>query len=229
MDKMPKEVPSAILLAVYRAEKLTMTELYAKTKFSTITILNHVNGLIKAGILEEEREGTFPKRRLIKVSKEGIRIASLLNLADASGFMISDIIEMGAKAGRMSAYQEALGSLRVASATRETLMAEILLKGTSAMAASLATLAKGLPPDLGKKTEEVRAWGVRFEGKYAEGQKRLAMGDANGSIAIATKALVEYSNAAPLMKDLIKDLKERRFEDLIVIAEFLTPTDTQKG
>lgn len=229
MDKMPKEVPSAILLTVYRSEKLTMTELYAKTKFSTITILNHVNGLIQAGILEEEREGTFPKRRLIKVSKEGARIASLLNLAEVSGFMISDIIDMGAKAGRISAYQEALASLRVVGTTRETLMAEILLKGTSAMATSLVTLSKGLPSDLSQKGEEVKGWGVRFEGKYIEGQKRLSMGDANGSIAIATKALAEYSSAMPLMKSLIKDLKEKRLEDLIGIAEFLTPTDTQKG
>ncbi len=229
MDKMPKEVPSTILLAVYRAEKLTMTELYARTKFSTITILNHVNGLIQAGILEEEREGTFPKRRIIKVSKEGARIASLLNLAEASGFMISDIIDLGAKAGRISAYQEALASLRVVGTTRERLMAEIILKGTNAMAVALATLSKGLPSDLSKKAEEVRAWGARFEARFAEGQKRLTTGDANGSIAIATKALVEYGTAAPLMKGLIKDLKEKRLEDLIIIAEFITPTDTQKG
>jgi len=57
---LPKEVATTVLLVVYRAGGLTMSELQQNTKFSTITVQNHVNALISSGLLLEVREGTFP-------------------------------------------------------------------------------------------------------------------------------------------------------------------------
>ncbi len=225
---MPKEVPTTILMAVYRGRKLTMSELFQRTRFSTITILNHVNGLIKAGILEEEREGGFPKRRLIKVSREGARIASLLNIAETSGYAVGDIIEMGARAGRISAYQESYAALRALGSTRELLMAEQLLKGIAALSSSLSILARGMPEDVAAKAEEVRAWASRLEARYQEGQKRLAAGDANGCMSEVARALSEFNGAAQLLKDVADALREGGLEELVTFVEFLIPKATQK-
>lgn len=228
MDKMPKEVPSTILMVVYRSKKLTMSELYEKTKFSTITILNHVNALIKAGILEEEREGGFPKRRLIKVSREGARIASLLNVAETSGYAVSDIIEMGSRAGRISAYQESYAALRAVGATRELLMAEQLLKGIATLSSSLSILARGMPEDIAGKAEEVRGWASRLEARYQEGQKRFSAGDANGCMSEVARALSEFNGAAQLLKDVADAIREGGMEELVTFVEFLIPKTTQK-
>ncbi len=228
MEKMPKEVPTTILMAVYRGKKLTMSELFEKTKFSTITILNHVNALIKAGILEEEREGGFPKRRRIKVSKEGARIAALLNVAETSGYAVGDIIEMGSRAGRISAYQESYASLRAGGATRELLMAEQLLKGIATLSSSLSILARGMPDDIKGRADEVKGWASKLEARYQEGQKRFSAGDANGSMTEVARGLSEFNGASQLLREVSNALREKGLDEMVTFVEFLIPKTTQK-
>jgi len=223
MDKLPKEVSTTILLTVYRNGKLTMSELYEKTKFSTITILNHVNALIKAGLLEEEREGTFPKRRVIKVSNEGRRVASLLNLADSFTVGTIELVEMGAKAGRMASYRESIATLSNANVTRDFALAELHLKELESLSGGLLLIGKGLPEELKEDAEALRTWNTKLDGYCREGQKLLAMKDIRGSAAVVSKALSEFSGSSVLMKKVLDFLRERRQEEFARYVEFLSP------
>ncbi|MEJ5292147.1 MAG: helix-turn-helix domain-containing protein [Candidatus Methanosuratincola sp.] len=226
--KVPKEVSTTILLTVYRSGELTMSELHERTKFSTITVLNHVNALVAAGLLEEKREGNFPKKRVLKVSQEGHRIASLLNLADLSGYGGGDLIEMGAKAGRVAAYQEGIASLRRAKVTKEWLVAELFLKGIGGLAGGIAMAAKGLPEELATEKDALKGWSKKLEAHYAEGQRRLGSEDLNGCIAIVSKAVSEFAGASKTFSETAKKLKEMRCEELANYIEFLAPKQTQK-
>ena len=223
MDKLPKEVSTTVLLTVYRNGKLTMSELYEKTKFSTITILKHVNALIKAGLLKEEREGTFPKRRVIRVSKEGGRVASLLNLADSFAIGTSELIEMGAKAGRMASYRESVASLSNANVTRDFVLAELHLKGLEALSGGLLLVGKGLPEELKEDSEALRTWGAKLEGYYKEGKKLLAGNDIRGSAVVVSKALSEFGSSSALMKKILGFIIEKRQEELARYMQFLIP------
>jgi len=223
MDRLPKEVSTTILLAVYRSGKLTMSELYEKTRFSTITILNHVNALIKAGLLEEEREGNFPKRRVIKVSNEGGRVASLLNLADSFATGTSELVEMGAKAGRMASYRESIASLSNANVTRDFALAELHLKGLEALSGGLLLIGKGLPEELKEDAEALRTWSAKLDGYYKEGQRLLAANDIRGSAAVVSRALSEFGGGSALMKKVLDFMRERRQEELARYVEFLSP------
>lgn len=226
--KIPKEVSTAILLAVYRSGELTMTELHEKTKFSTITVLNHVNALLAAGLLEEERVGNFPKKRVLKTSQEGKRIASLLNLADLSCHGSGDLIEMGAKAGRVAAYQEGIASLRRAKATKEWLIAELFLKGIGGLGGGISSAAKGLPDPLAAEKNALIEWSKRLEAYYTEGQRLLGAEDLNGCISIVSKALAEFAGASKIFSDAAQKLKGMKLEELANYLEFLAPKQTQK-
>ncbi len=226
--KVPKEVATTILLTVFKSGELTMTELHERTKFSTITVLNHVNALLDSGLIEEERVGNFPKKRVLRVSQEGKRIASLLNLADISGFGGADLIEIGAKAGRVAAYQEGITSIRKAGATKEWLVAEFFLKGIGGLAGGIALAAKGLPDALAVERDAMKEWSKRLEMHYAEGQKRLGAGDLNGGIAIVSKAVSEFGGASKVFGEAARKLKEMRLEELANYIEFLAPKQTQK-
>jgi DNA-binding MarR family transcriptional regulator len=228
VEKLPKEVATTVLLAVYRAGRMTMSEIQQKTKFSTITVLNHVNALITAGLLVEEREGVFPKRRLIKTTMAGMRVASLLNVADKGQFSTAELIDMGAKAGRMAAYQEALASMRKVNVAKEYLIAELLLKGIAALSAGLAAVAKGLPEDMADKREAVQMWGSKLEGHYNEGLKRLSMNDYSGVVGGVSRALNEFNSASETLKSVGSRLKELKMEELANYVEFLCPKSTQK-
>jgi len=228
MGKLPKEVPTTILLTVYRSGRLTMSELYERTRFSTITILNHVNGLIKAGLLEEEREGNFPKRRVIKVSGEGKRVASLLNLADSFATGASELVEMGAKAGRMASYRETISTLGNPNTTRDFALAELHLKELEALSGGLSLLGNGLPAELKGEAEELKTWSDKLKERYNEGQKLLAVNDIRGSAAIVSGVLSEFSGSSALMKKVLDFMREKRQEELAKYVEFLSPKQTQK-
>lgn len=224
----PKEVPTTILLTVFRSGKVTMSELAKKTKFSTITVLNHVNAMMAAGLLEEEREEVFPRRRLIKPSQEGARIASLLSLAELTKYSGEDLMEMGAKAGRIASYQESIASLRHGRATKEWLVAELLLKGIGALASSLALAGRGLPDPIAKEREALKEWSKRLEAYFAEGQKRLSAEDLSGCVALVSKAVNEFTGAAPVFAEAARKLREMKLEGLANYLEFLAPKQTQK-
>ena len=99
----------------------------------------------EGGANGEEREGNFPKRRVIKVSGEGKRIASLLNLADSCPIGTSDLVDMGAKAGRIASYREGIGTLKNPNSTKDFALAELHLKELEALAGGLLLLGKSLP------------------------------------------------------------------------------------
>jgi DNA-binding MarR family transcriptional regulator len=223
MEGLPKEVSTTVLLTVYRNGKLTMSELYEKTKFSTITILNHVNTLIKAGLLEEEREGNFPKRRVIKVSNEGRRVASLLNLADSFAIGTSELVEMGAKAGRMASYRESIASLSNANVTRDFALAELHLKGLEALSGGLLLVGMGLHEVLKEEGEALRTWSAKLDGYCKEGQKLLTANDIRGSVAVVSKALSEFSGSSALMKKVLDFIREKNQDELVRYVEFLSP------
>lgn len=222
MDRLPKEVATTILLTVYRSGKLTMSELYEKTKFSTITILNHVNALIKAGLLEEEREGSFPKRRVIKVSNEGGRVASLLNLADNFTMGTSELVEIGAKGGRMASYQESITTLSNVNVTRDFALAELHLKGLEALSGGLLLVGKGLPEELKEDAEVLRTWSAKLDEYYKEGRKLLAVNDIRGSAAVVSRALSEFGRSSALMKKVLEFMRDKRQEELARYVEFLS-------
>ncbi|MBM5806041.1 MAG: winged helix-turn-helix transcriptional regulator [Candidatus Verstraetearchaeota archaeon] len=223
MARLPKEVPTTILLTVYRGGKLTMSELHERTRFSTITILNHVNGLIKAGLLEEEREGDFPKRRVIKVSGEGKRVASLLNLADSYATGISELVEMGAKAGRMASYRETIATLGNPNTTRDFALAELHIKELEALSGGLLLIGRGLPDEQKEDAEALKAWSAKLEGYYREGRRLLAANDVRGTAAAVSRALSEFGGSSALMKKVLDFVRERGQEELAKYVEFLSP------
>jgi len=223
MARLPKEVPTTILLTVYRGGKLTMSELHERTRFSTITILNHVNGLIKAGLLEEEREGDFPKRRVIKVSGEGKRVASLLNLADSYATGISELVEMGAKAGRMASYRETIATLGNPNTTRDFALAELHLKELEALSGGLLLVGRGLPDEQKEDAEALKVWSAKIEEHYREGKRLLAANDVRGSAAVMSRAHTEFSDSSALMKKVLDFMRGRGQEELAKYVEFLSP------
>jgi DNA-binding MarR family transcriptional regulator len=228
MDKLPKEVTTTVLLAVYRAGNMTMSEIQQQTKFSTITVLNHVNALIKSELLVENRQNVFPKRRIIRATIEGARIASLLNVADRVSFSAPELIDIGAKAGRVAAYQEELAAMRKVNVTKDYLIAELLLKGIAGLSGGLAVLAKGLPADMVDKREAIQVWSTNLEGHYSEGMKRLGSSDYNGAVGQVSKALSEFNGLADSFKPLVKIFKELKLDELANYVEFLSPKGIQK-
>lgn len=223
MNKLPKEVATTILLTIYRNGKLTMSALYDKTKFSTITLLNHVNALIKAGLLEEEREGNFPKRRVIKISSEGERVASLLNLADNFAIGASELVEIGAKAGRIASYRESIATLGNPNTTRDFMLAELHIKELEALSEGLLLLGKSLSAEQNDDAEALNTWSTKIEGYYKEGKRLLITHDIRGSAVILSRALIEFSGNSALMKKILDSMRVRRQEELVKYVEFLSP------
>lgn len=223
MNNLPKEVATTILLTIYRNGKLTMSALYDKTKFSTITILNHVNALKKAGLLEDEREGNFPKRRVIKTSNEGERLASLLNLADDFAIGASELVEIGAKAGRMASYRETIATLGNPNTTRDFALAELHIKELEALSEGLLLLGKSLSAEQNDDAEALKTLSIKIEGYYKEGKRLLNIHDIRGSAAIVSKTLIEFGSNSVLMKKILDSMRIRRQEELVKYVEFLSP------
>ncbi|MEM2145940.1 MAG: hypothetical protein QW279_11300, partial [Candidatus Jordarchaeaceae archaeon] len=164
----------------------------------------------------------------LRVSQDGKRVASLLNLADLSGYGSVDLIEMGAKAGRVAAYQEGIASLRRTKVTKDSLVAELFLKGIGGLAGGIAAAAKGLPEALAAEHDALKEWSKKLESYYAEGQRRLSSEDMNGCIAVVSKAIAEFAGASKVFDETAKKLKEMRLEELANYIEFLAPKQTQK-
>jgi DNA-binding MarR family transcriptional regulator len=229
MERLPKEVATTILLTVYRGEKLTMSDLAEKTRFSTITVLNHVNALIQANLLAEEREGTFPRRRLVKASEEGLRVASLLNAADGSRFGTKELVDMGAKAGRMASYQETISQLRAPNTTRDYLVAELMLKMVAGLASGIMAVSKGLPESMAEMSEKLRSLSSSLEAHHAQAQRLLSAGNVSGCGAEVSKALVEFNGASESMKEVVGLLRGMRMDEVANVAEFLSPKAAKKA
>ncbi len=205
-----------------------MTQLQKETGFSTITVLNHVEGLMTANLLEERRERELPKRRFLKLSKEGLRVASMLNLMTNTVLDAKMLIDLGVKAGRMVAYREVMSSLRPQNVTRDYAIAELLVKDLETLIDSLVIVAMALPPELATEGNELNRIREKLSTKANEAKKSLQRNDIRQSAEIITLVWRDYRAVADKMEGLIVKLKDRKLDELIKIIEFIAPRPVQK-
>jgi hypothetical protein len=228
MSRLPREITTTLLLAIFNKGEVTMTQLQKETGFSTITVLNHIEELMTADLLEERRERELPKRRYLKLSKEGLRIASMLNLITSSMLDSKGFIDLGAKVGRMAAYREAATLLRQQNVTRDYAIAEFLVSDLELLTESLTIISNVLPPELRMGTEILKEMRVKLDTKAAEARKYLQNNDIRRSAETVAAAWKEYRGNPEGIERLSKNLKERKLEDLSKIIEFVVPKYTQK-
>jgi len=205
-----------------------MTQLQKETGFSTITVLNHVEGLLTANLLEERRETMLPKRRFLTLSKEGVRIVSMLNLLANSTLDSKTLIDLGAKVGRMVAYREAMSLLRPQNVTRDYAIAEFLIKDQEILIESLAIVLRVLPPELVTTGEALNRMREKIETKVNEARKHLQKNDIRRSAETVALAWKEYGSCAKEMEGLLGTLRERKLDELSKIIEFISPRPAQK-
>ena len=77
------EIEQEVLKALLGKEKLTIRALIAIVNRSPNAILAAVNKLVGLGLLEEMREREFPKRRLVRLTSKGVKVAELLHQLDS--------------------------------------------------------------------------------------------------------------------------------------------------
>jgi DNA-binding MarR family transcriptional regulator len=224
---LPREITTTILLAVLGKGEITMTQLQKETGFSTITVLNHVEGLVTADLLEERRETTLPKRRFVRLSKEGMRIATTLNLLANSLIDPKTLIDLGAKAGRMGAYREAVTILRPQNVTRDYAIAELLVKDLETLVESIATVQNALPSEFAKGT--LNAVRDKLNAQTVEARKYLQQKDIRRSAETVGQAWKEYDRAGKNMEDFLACLRDKKLEELAKVIEFIAPKSVQKG
>jgi DNA-binding MarR family transcriptional regulator len=228
MSRLPREITTTLLLAIFSREEVTMTQLQKETGFSTITVLNHVEELMTADLLEERRETELPKRRFLRLSKEGLRVASMLNLLTNSMLDSRVFIDLGAKAGRMAAYREAATLLRQQNITRDYAIAEFLVRDLELLAESLTMVSNCLPRELGVHGEALKGMRGKLDASVTEARKCLQKNDIKRSAETVASAWKEYGRNSEGMERLSKDLKERKLDELSKIIEFIAPKHTQK-
>ena len=66
------------LLALLREGPLPLTSLASRVDCSISTLYNAVGKLLKAGLVAEEREEAFPRRRVFKLTEKGRAVAEKL-------------------------------------------------------------------------------------------------------------------------------------------------------
>jgi len=228
MSRLPREITTTLLLTIFCKGEVTMTQLQKETGFSTITVLNHVEGLMTANLLEERRERELPKRRFLKLSKEGLRVASMLNLMTNTVLDAKMLIDLGVKAGRMVAYREVMSSLRPQNVTRDYAIAELLVKDLETLIDSLVIVAMALPPELATEGNELNRIREKLSTKANEAKKSLQRNDIRQSAEIITLVWRDYRAVADKMEGLIVKLKDRKLDELIKIIEFIAPRPVQK-
>jgi len=72
-----------ILITLSRHGKLSLFGLREKSRLSNQTIYNNVKRLRDMGLIREELEEAFPRRRLITLTETGAKIAKLLDEVNA--------------------------------------------------------------------------------------------------------------------------------------------------
>jgi len=200
-----------------------MTQLQKETGFSTITVLNHVEELLTADLLEEKRETELPKRRFLKLSKEGLRVASTLNLLTTSNMDSKTLVELGAKAGRMAAYREAAGLLRQQNITRDSATAELLVRDLELLTETLASVADAISSDFEMERRIVMSIKEKNDRRAAEARAQLQKNDVRRCGETVALAWKEYGMGHEGMRQLLKGLKAKRLEELTKIIEFISP------
>lgn len=229
MGNLPKEKKTTMLLTLLEKGELTMTQLQEETGFSTITVLNLVEELMTADLLEERREKELPKRRFVRLSEEGLRCASLLNIITRTTLDTKGLIDLGVKAGRMVGYREAAILLRQQTVTRDYSIAEFLLRDLESLAESLGIVTDSLPPEMSARGVVLEGMKRKVEVRVAEARKLLQKNDIRQSAESVAAAWKEVGADSGEIEKLLKELKERKLDDLSKIVEFIAPRTPQKG
>jgi len=77
---MLSEIDQRILLTLYESNSgLSFTELTSKSKISPNSAKASVDKLIELGLVKEDREKTFPRRRILALTNKGKEVAALLH------------------------------------------------------------------------------------------------------------------------------------------------------
>jgi len=152
----------------------------------------------------------------------------LLSLADSCPIGTSDLVDMGAKAGRMASYREGIGTLKNPNSTKDFALAELHLKELEALAGGLLLLGKSLPEEMKEDAEALKVWSAKIEEHYREGKRLLAANDVRGSAAVMSRAHTEFVGSSALMKKVLDFMREKRQEELAKYVEFLSPKQLQK-
>lgn len=66
-----------VLLAL-KGRKLTLSEIYQVAGMSPNTVQRAVEELKSMGLVKEDRENTFPRRRYFTLSEKGVKVVELL-------------------------------------------------------------------------------------------------------------------------------------------------------
>ncbi|AAY79889.1 helix-turn-helix domain-containing protein [Sulfolobus acidocaldarius] len=72
------EVEQRILKALLKKDKMTARELVDASHSSTSVLNPSLEHLIKLGLVNEEREHSFPRRRFVILTESGKEVAQLL-------------------------------------------------------------------------------------------------------------------------------------------------------
>ena len=71
-------IPQEVLLVIYKNPGIFQGKVIEKLKGSRSSIIDAVDHLIKIGLIKEEREKEFPRRRLLFPTEKGKRVGELL-------------------------------------------------------------------------------------------------------------------------------------------------------
>ncbi len=221
--KLPKEITTTLLLTIFNMGEVTMTQLQKETGFSTITVLNHVEELITAELLEERRETELPKRRFLKLSKDGWKVASTLNLLTTSNADLKSLIDLGAKAGRMAAYREAATLLRQQNVTRDSATAELLVRDLELLSEGLVMIAEALPPSMSADEKALGEASEKLRQRSVEARGYLQKGELRRCGEVVTAAWKDYGTTREPMGLTSVNLKAKKLDELSKIIEFVAP------
>jgi DNA-binding MarR family transcriptional regulator len=228
MSRLPKEITTTLLLTIFSRGEVTMTQLQKETGFSTITVLNHVEELMTADLVEERRETELPKRRFLRLSKQGLKVASTLNLLTVANLDSRVLIDLGAKAGRMAAYREAATLLRQQNVTRDSATAEFLVRDLELLVEALIMVADALPSDLEADRKTLKSIKGKLEPRAIEARGYLQKNDLRRCGETVASAWKEYGMNREGIGQLLKELKAKKLDELSKITEFISPGYTQK-
>lgn len=221
MSRLPREIATTIILALFNKGEMTMTQLQRETGFSTITVLNHVEKLMTADLLEERREKELPKRRFLRLSEEGSRVASMLNLSTQSKAGPMELVELGVRAGGMMGYRKAATLLRQQNTTRDYAMAEFLISDLELLAEHLALVSKSLPTQMADEMGSLNNIVGMLNAKAIECRRHLEKNDIRKSAEAVAATWKELAKSYAELERVSVKLRGRKLEDLSRMVDFV--------
>lgn len=67
-----------LLITLLKHDRLSLNELREKSELSNQTVYNNAKRLVEMGLIQEELEKEFPRRRLISLTEKGRKVAEKL-------------------------------------------------------------------------------------------------------------------------------------------------------